>query len=164
MGTRSGSIDPGVILYLMREKRMDLDTVEDLLYRRSGLLGVSGLSNDMQVLQDSDHPDAKQAVELFCFRVAKEVAALAQSMGGLDGLVFTAGIGENSPRIRALVTQRLAWLGVQLDDVANQRRAHRISATDSRIPVFVVPTNEEWMIASHTLDLLAEADTMACAA
>lgn len=157
MGTRSGSIDPGVLLYLMREKKMDLEAIEDLLYRRSGLLGVSGLSNDMKVLEESDDPHAKEAVDLFCFRVAKEVAAMAASMGGLDALVFTAGIGENSPYIRNMIAQRLAWLGVKLDADANSSRQFNISATDARVPTFVVPTNEEMMIAKHAMNLLAAA-------
>jgi len=157
MGTRSGSIDPGVLLYLMHEKKMDVNAIEDLLYRRSGLLGVSGLSNDMKVLQESTELHAKQAVELFCFRVAKEVGAMAASMGGLDALVFTAGIGENSPRIREMIAERLAWLGVKLDAVGNAERRFDISAPDARIPTFVVPTNEEMMIASHTMNLLSVA-------
>ena len=155
MGTRSGSIDPGVLLYLMREKKMDLEAIEDLLYRRSGLLGVSGLSNDMKVLEESNDPCAKEAVDLFCFRVAKEVAAMAASMGGLDALVFTAGIGENSPYIRNQIAQRLAWLGVKLDATANAGRQFDISAADARVPTFVVPTNEEMMIAKHAMNLLA---------
>jgi acetate kinase len=157
MGTRSGSIDPGVLLYLMHEKKMDVDAIEDLLYRRSGLLGVSGLSNDMKVLQESTELHAKQAVELFCFRVAKEVGAMAASMGGLDALVFTAGIGENSPEIRELVAQQLEWLGVKLDAAANSQRQVDISAADARVPTFVVPTNEEMMIAKHTMNVLAAA-------
>jgi acetate kinase len=155
MGTRCGSIDPGVLLYLMHEKKMDLAAIEDLLYRRSGLLGVSGLSNDMKVLQESTDLHAKQAVELFCFRVAKEVGAMAASMGGLDALVFTAGIGENSPEIRELVAQQLEWLGVKLDAAANSERQVNISAADARVPTFVVPTNEEMMIAKHTMNVLA---------
>lgn len=156
MGTRTGSLDPGVILYLMREKQMGLEALEDLLYKQSGLLGVSGLSNDMKVLQESDDPQAAKAVELFCFRVAKEVAALASSMGGLDALVFTAGIGENSPQIRAMISERLAWLGVSIDAGANARKAYDISGPDSRVPVFVVPTNEEMMIAKHTINVLGQ--------
>ena len=156
MGTRTGSLDPGVILYLMREKQMGLEALEDLLYKQSGLLGVSGLSNDMKVLQESDDPQAAKAVELFCFRVAKEVAALASSMGGLDALVFTAGIGENAPQIRAMISERLAWLGVNIDAGANARKAYDISGPDSRVPVFVVPTNEEMMIAKHTINVLGQ--------
>jgi len=156
MGTRTGSIDPGVILYLMREKDMGLEELEDLLYRQSGLLGVSGISNDMKVLQESSDPNAHKAVELFCFRVAKEVAALASSMGGMDALVFTAGIGENSPEIRAMIAERLEWLGVKVDSEANNNRQYYIAATDSRVPVFVVPTNEEMMIAKHTINVLGQ--------
>lgn len=156
MGTRSGSVDPGVILYLMREKQMGLEAIEDLLYKQSGLLGVSGVSNDMKVLQESDDPQAAKAVELFCFRVAKEVAALAASMGGLDALVFTAGIGENSPQIRAMIAERLNWLGVKIDAGANAAKGFDIAAADSRLPVFVVPTNEEMMIARHTIDVLGQ--------
>lgn len=156
MGTRTGSLDPGVILYLMREKQMGLEDLEDLLYRQSGLLGVSGVSNDMKVLQESDDPNARKAVELFCFRVAKEVAALASSMGGLDALVFTAGIGENSPAIRAMIAERLEWLGVKVDAEANARRAFHIAAADATVPVFVVPTNEEMMIAKHTINVLGQ--------
>lgn len=156
MGTRTGSIDPGVILYLMREKKMDLEAIEDLLYKQSGLLGVSGISNDMKVLQESKDPNAQKAVDLFCFRVAKEVAALASSMGGLDALVFTAGIGENSPEIRALIAERLAWLGVRLNPCANKDKAYYIAAPESRVPVFVIPTNEEMMIAKHTINVLGQ--------
>jgi acetate kinase len=156
MGTRTGSVDPGVILYLMREKKMGLEALEDLLYKQSGLLGVSGLSNDMKVLQESDDPQAAKTVELFCFRVAKEVAALAASMGGLDALVFTAGIGENAPQIRAMISERLSWLGVKIDAGANARKAHDISSPNSRVPVFVVPTNEEMMIAKHTINVLGK--------
>ena len=157
MGTRSGSIDPGVLLYLMHEKKMDVDAIEDLLYRRSGLLGVSGLSNDMKVLQESTELHAKQAVELFCFRVAKEVGAMAASMGGLDALVFTAGIGENSPEIRAAVAERLEWLGVKVDPTANAKKAYDISGAGAKVPVFIVPTNEEKMIAKHTIRVLGQA-------
>ena len=156
MGTRTGSLDPGVILYLMREKQMGLEELEDLLYKQSGLLGVSGISNDMKVLQESNDPDARKAVELFCFRVAKEVAALAVSMGGLDALVFTAGIGENSPEIRAMIAERLECLGVKVDANANESREYYIAAGDSRIPVFVLPTNEEMMIAKHTINVLGQ--------
>ncbi|WP_448203941.1 acetate/propionate family kinase [Azospirillum sp. sgz302134] len=157
MGTRPGSIDPGVLIYLMREKGMGADEIEKLLYHKSGLLGVSGVSNDMRALLDSESPQAAEAVELFCFQVAKQVAALAASMGGLDAVVFTAGVGENSAPVRARVTEKLGWLGLTLDGAANRARATRISAAESRIPVFVIPTDEERMIASHTLDILAPA-------
>ena len=156
MGTRSGSIDPGVILYLMREKNMGLEALEDLLYRQSGLLGISGISNDMKVLQESAEPAAQKAVDLFCFRVAKEVAAMAASMGGVDALVFTAGIGENSPEIRAAVAERLEWLGVKVDAAANAKKAYDISGAGAKVPVFIVPTNEEKMIAKHTIRVLGQ--------
>ncbi|WP_035692918.1 acetate/propionate family kinase [Azospirillum halopraeferens] len=154
MGTRPGTLDPGALIYLMREKGMGADELEALLYKRSGLLGVSGISNDMRDLLNSDAPEAAEAVELFCHGVAKQTAAMAASMGGLDAVVFTAGVGEHSAPVRARVAAKLGWLGVSLDDAANRAKATRISAPDSRIPVFVIPTDEERMIASHTLDLL----------
>jgi acetate kinase len=157
MGTRSGSLDPSVIFYLVREYGMTLEDVETLLYTRSGLLGVSGLSNDMKVLLESTDADAHQAVELFCFRVAKEVAAQSASIGGLDALVFTGGIGENAPRVRELIAERLAWLGVELDAHANAARHDEIGVAGARVRSFVVPTNEELMIAQHTLALLRDA-------
>ncbi|NUB26832.1 acetate/propionate family kinase [Azospirillum brasilense] len=155
MGTRPGAIDPGVLIYLMREKGMGPDELERLLYHKSGLLGVSGVSNDMRALLDSENPQAAEAVELFCFQVAKQAAGLAAAMGGLDAVVFTAGVGENSAPVRARVAEKLGWLGVHLDGAANRARATRISAADSRVPVFVIPTDEERMIASHTLGILA---------
>ncbi len=164
MGTRPGNIDPGVLIYLMREKGMGADALEKLLYHKSGLLGVSGVSNDMRALLDSDSPQAAEAVELFCFQVAKQATALATAMGGLDAVVFTAGVGENSAPVRARVAEKLAWLGVKLDGAANRAKATRISAAESRVPVFVIPTDEERMIASHTLDLLANATGAAAAA
>jgi acetate kinase len=155
MGTRCGAIDPGVLLYLQQSKGMDADTLTDLLYNRSGLLGVSGVSSDMRDLLDSDAPLAEAAVELFVYRVAREAGALASSLGGLDGIVFTAGIGENAAPVRAAICRRLAWLGVALDDAANDTGAAVISTADSRVRVRVVPTNEERMIAIHVRDLLA---------
>ncbi|MGQ9369743.1 acetate/propionate family kinase [Azospirillum sp. ST 5-10] len=151
MGTRTGALDPGVLVYLMREKGMDADALEQLLYYRSGLLGVSGISNDMRVLLESADPHAAEAVELFCFRVAKETGALAASMGGIDALVFTAGIGERSAPVRARVGEKLAWLGVAIDEAANAANGPRISSGRSRLPVWVIPTDEERMIALHTL-------------
>ena len=153
MGTRCGALDPGVVLYLLRQGR-DADALEDLLYHRSGLLGVSGISSDMRTLLASDAAAAREAVELFVFRCAREAAAMAASLGGLDALVFTAGIGENAPPVRAAVADRLAWLGVTLDGAANERNATRISRTDSRVAAFVVPTDEQLMIARHTLAVL----------
>jgi acetate kinase len=155
MGTRSGAIDPGVLIYLLREKGMDADSLEQLLYKDSGLLGLSGLSADMRDLLASDKPEAAQAVEMFCDRVAQQAAALAASLGGLDAVVFTAGIGERSPEIRAAVCRRLGWLGVSLDADANAAGRPRLSTTDSGVGVWVIPTDEESMIAQHTRALLA---------
>ncbi|WP_431855504.1 acetate/propionate family kinase [Azospirillum sp.] len=154
MGTRTGRLDPGVLIYLMRAKGMGADELEKLLYNKSGLLGVSGISNDMRVLLESAEPHAAEAVELFCHSVAKETGALAASMGGLDAIVFTAGIGERSAPVRARVAKKLAWLGVHLDPDANDANEVTISAPDSRIPVFVIPTDEERMIAQHTVEVM----------
>lgn len=158
MGTRAGTIDPGVLLYLLQQRAMPIEALSDLLYHRSGLLGVSGLSSDMRVLLDSDAPAARAAVELFVYRFAREAGALVAALGGLDGLVFTAGIGENAPEIRARACRRIAWLGLELDDAANARGDPVISTADSRIQVRVIPTDEEVMIARHTRDLLARPD------
>lgn len=156
MGTRCGNIDPGVLLYLLQERGMDAAQIEDLLYRRSGLLGVSGgLASDMRTLLASDAPAAREAVELFAFRIAREVGALTSSMGGVDGLVFTAGIGEHAPPVRSQVCARLGWLGVRIDEDANARNAPIISTADSRLAVHVIPTDEEAMIARHTLQAIA---------
>lgn len=157
MGTRSGSVDPGVLLYLMREKGMDADGLERLLYRESGLLGLSGLSNDMRILLESGETRALEAVDLFCHRVAKEIVGLATSMGGLDALVFTAGIGEHSAPVRAAVCANLAWIGLDLDDQANAAERPVISSPSSTVPVLIVPTDEEVMIAGHTLAVLQAA-------
>src|SRR5690606_38633414 len=157
MGTRCGAIDPGVILYLEQEKRMTPEAVQHLLYERSGLLGVSGESGDMRELLASDQEAAQEAVELFVYRVGREAGALASSLGGLDGVVFTAGIGENAPAVRALVCQRLAWLGVEIDAEANAAGAPTISTATSRVTVRVIPTDEERMIAMHTLKTVAHA-------
>jgi acetate kinase len=152
MGTRCGAIDPGVILYLQQEKGMEPNEVQRLLYEQSGLLGVSGLSGDMRELLGSDQGSAREAVDLFVYRFVREAGALASSLGGLDGVVFTAGIGENSPAVRGLICQRLAWLGVELDPKANAAGAATISAAASRVTVRVIPTDEERMIAMHTLE------------
>ncbi len=154
MGTRSGSIDPGVILYLLQEKRMTPSEIETLLYHESGLLGVSGISNNMQELLQSAAPAAKEAVALFCNRATQEIGALVALMGGLDMLVFTAGIGENAPAIRAHITAPLQWMGIQLDDVANNANTHPISSSHSPVAVYTIPTNEERMIAHHTAAML----------
>lgn len=154
MGTRCGVLDPGVILYLIQSHGFTGAQIEDLIYRRAGLLGVSGVSSDMRALQASQNPRAREAVELFIYQIARQAGALTSSLGGLDGLVFTAGIGENAPEIRAAVCARLAWLGVALDPAANARNAQVISAPLSRVKVCVVPTDEERMIAIHTLETL----------
>ena len=153
MGTRCGTIDPGVLIYLMR-KGMDAGAIEKLLYTKSGLLGVSGISNDMRALLESSDPHAQEAVELFCFRIAKETGALAASMGGVDAVVFTAGIGERSAPVRARVGDKLAWMGVDIDAAANESNATKISSPGSRLPVYVIPTDEERMIALHTRKVL----------
>ncbi len=150
MGTRPGSLDPGVILYLLQSRGMDAAAVEDLLYHRCGLLGVSGISSDMRDLAASTEPAAREAIELFTYRIAGETAALASALGGIDGFVFTAGIGEHDAAIRAAVCERLAWLGVALDPAANAAGQGRISAGSSRVAVWVVPTDEEAVIARHT--------------
>jgi acetate kinase len=150
MATRCGDLDPGVILYLGRQGRSFAD-IEDMLYRKSGLLGVSEISGDARVLLASDDPRAKEALDLFTYRIAIEIGALASALGGLDGLVFTAGIGEHAPAIRAAVCIRLAWLGLDLDEGANAAGAVRISTPASTIEVRVIATNEEAMIAHHTL-------------
>jgi len=154
MGTRPGSVDPGVILYLFQNLRLSPDEVETILYKRSGLLGVSGLSNDMRVLLESKETAAKLAVDYFVYRAAKEIGALAAALGGIDGLVFTAGIGENSPEIRSRICEACAWLGVELDAEANVRRGPRISTAASGVSAWTIPTNEELMIARHTWSLL----------
>jgi acetate kinase len=155
MGTRCGALDPGVILYLMQARGFGAAAIEDLIYRRSGLLGVSGLSGDMRTLLASGATAAKEAIELFVYRLAREAGALAGVLGGLDGLVFTAGIGENAPAIRAAVGERLAWLGVEIDPEANLANAAVISTSSSRVLVRIIPTDEERMIALHVLELLA---------
>jgi acetate kinase len=157
MGTRPGAIDPGVVLYLIERKGMDLDSVTRMLYHDCGLKGLSGISNDVRELVASDAPGARLALEYFAYRIAKEVAALASVLEGLDALVFTAGIGENSPRVRSDVCRRLAWLGVALDEDANARGENRISHESSALAVHVVPTDEERMIALHTLACVGQA-------
>ena len=154
MGTRCGSIDPGVMLYLMDELKMDARAIEKLIYQQSGLLGVSGISSDMRALLESREPRAKLAVDLFIYRIGRELGSLAAALGGLDALVFTAGIGERAAVIRERVCRDAAWLGVQLDEAANAKGGPRISASGSRVSAWVVPTNEELMIARHTQRLM----------
>jgi acetate kinase len=156
MATRCGSLDPGIILYLGRQGH-SFDDIETMLYHRSGLLGVSGLSEDIRVLLASDKRTAREAIELFTYRIATQAASLATALGGLNGLVFTAGIGQNAPVIRAMVCDRLAWLGIQIDTVANQANSFCISTQDSPIEVHVLATDEEAMIARHTRSVIQAA-------
>jgi acetate kinase len=157
MGTRCGALDPGVVIYLGRERGMKLDEIEALLYKKSGLLGISGVSNDMRDLLASAAPGARLAVDFFVYRIACELGSLAAALGGIDGLVFTAGVGENSAPIRARICERAAWMGVELDAGANGTGGPRISRTGSRVSAWVIPTNEELMIARHTRNVLAGA-------
>jgi acetate kinase len=154
MGTRPGQIDPGVVLYLITEKGMSPSNVQNFLYRDCGLKGLSGISNDMRELEASADPNAKLAVDYFVYRIGLNAGMLAAALQGLDAFVFTAGIGENSARIRASIVNQLGWLGVALDPAENSRHGRLISRSDSRIPVYVVSTDEELMIAQHTLSLL----------
>lgn len=159
MGTRPGGVDPGVILYLFQNLKLSAPEVETILYKKSGLLAISGVSSDMRDLLASSEAKARLAVDYFVYRAAKEIGALAAVLGGIDGLVFTAGIGENSAEIRRRICESSAWLGIKLDAEANARNALRISVAESRVSVWVIPTNEELMIARHTgllLGLVAE--------
>jgi len=154
MGTRTGALDPGVILYLMDQRGMDARAIENLIYHQSGLLGVSGISSDMRTLLASDDVRARAAIDLYCYRIRRELGSLAAALGGLDAIVFTAGIGENSGVIRERVCRDADWLGVELDPAANARGGPRISTAASRVSAWAVPTNEELMIARHTRRLL----------
>jgi len=155
MGTRCGAIDPGVLLYLQSERGMDAKAVEKLLYNESGLLGVSGVSSDMRVLLTSAAAEAKIAVDLFTYRIGRELGSLAAALGGLDAIVFTAGIGEHAAPVRAAVCRGAAWLGIALDPDANEKHGPRISTVRSKVTAWVIPTNEELMIARHTRAVLA---------
>jgi acetate kinase len=154
MGTRPGSIDPGAILYLFQTLKLSAEEVETILYKKSGLLGISNLSNDMRELEKSSEPEAKLALNYFVYRATKEIGALAAVLGGIDGLVFTAGIGENSVEMRRRICESSAWLGIELDSEANARGGPRISAPASKVSAWVIPTNEELMIALHTGQVL----------
>jgi acetate kinase len=151
MGTRTGAIDPGVILHLMGERRMSLAAVTELLYKKSGLLGMSGVSSDVRDLLASAESRAAHALDVFVYRVGRELGSLAAALGGLDALVFTAGIGEHAAPVRARVCRDAAWLGIELDEAANDRAGPCISAPGSAATAWVIPTNEELMIARHTL-------------
>jgi acetate kinase len=154
MGTRPGALDPGVVLYLFQNLGLTVKEVESMLYKQSGLLGISGISNDMRDLLSRSEPEASLAVDYFVYRAAKEIGALTAVLGGVDGLVFTAGIGENSPEIRQRICHASTWLGLELDAQANAGAGPRISTPQSKISAWVVPTNEELMIARHTWSLL----------
>jgi acetate kinase len=155
MGTRPGQIDPGVVLYLMSEKSMSAEAIQKFLYNDCGLKGLSGISNDMRVLETGDEPGAKLAIDYFVYRIGLYAGMLAAALGGLDAFVFTAGIGENSAGIRARIAKKLGWLGADLDTNANAGGKPVISRPQSRLKLFVIPTDEELMIAEHTLDVIA---------
>jgi len=159
MGTRPGALDPGVVLHLFQGLKLSATEVETLLYKKSGLLGISGISNDMRDLLGRSEPEARLAVDYFVYRVAKEIGALTAVLGGLDGLVFTAGIGENSSEIRQRICNASAWLGIEIDEGANANREAKISTKRSAVSVWMIPTNEELMIARHTGSLLGLAKT-----
>lgn len=156
MATRCGTLDAGVVLHLLMQEGMAANTIEDILYHQSGLLGISGISSDSRYLLASDAPEAKEALSIFALRVAGEVARLAATMGGLDALVLTAGIGEHQPAIRAGICERLMWLGVDVDPAMNATNSSIITSAASRVPVIVIPTDEEWVIATEALRILME--------
>src|SRR5262245_33494002 len=156
MGTRCGSLDPGVMLYLMDELRMDARAIETLIYQQSGLLGVSGISSDMRTLQASPDPAAKAAIDLFIYRIGRELGSLAAALQGLDAIVFTAGIGEHSAALRERVCRDAAWLGIELDERANAANGPRLTTAASRVTAWMIPTDEELMIARHTRRVLAK--------
>jgi acetate kinase len=155
MGTRCGNLDPGVVLHLMETKNLSVKDMTKMLYKESGLLGVSGISQDMRTLLASDKPEAQEAVDLFCYRIARELGSLAAAAGGLDALVFTGGIGEHAAEVRRRVCLQSEWLGIRLNPEANARHDLQISAGNSSVDVLVIPTNEEWMMAHHAQTLLA---------
>ena len=159
MGTRPGQLDAGIVLYLINEKHMNAAAIEHLLYHECGLKGLSGLSNDVRELLGNSEPRAELALEYFTYRIALFTGMLAAAMGGIDDFVFTAGIGENAPAIRNAVVQRLSWLGLELDSRANRKGETRISRSESRVGCYVIPTDEELMIARHTLRVLQAGQT-----
>jgi acetate kinase len=154
MGTRCGALDPGVVLYLMSERDMSVAGVTDLLYYKSGLLGMSGISNDMRELLKNDSPRAAAAIDLFVYRIGRELGSLAAALSGLDAFVFTAGIGEHASAIRARVCEDARWLGVRLNEDANLKGGSKISQDNSAVSVWVIPTDEEFMIARHTCNVV----------
>jgi acetate kinase len=156
MGSRCGGIDPGVILYLLQEKNFSASQIEELLYKKCGLLGVSEISSDVRELTKSPDPRAKEAIDLFCYRAAREIGSLCAAMRGCDVIIFTAGIGENSVMVRKKICEQIQWLGVQLDDDANKRNDIFISQKTSQVDVLIIPTNEELMIAKHAQSFLEQ--------
>jgi len=161
MSTRCGSLDPGVVLHLLQDRKMSIRELSELLYDQSGLLGVSGISGDMLTLLETDDPSASEAIDLFVYRAAREIGSLAAAIGGLDTLVFTAGIGENSPVIRERISEAVSWLGVNIDPERNRRGEARIGASGSAVDVLVVPTDEERAIAEQVLPIAAIIDSAA---
>jgi acetate kinase len=154
MGTRCGALDPGVVLHLIQQRGMSAEELVDLLYRRSGMLGLSGISSDFRELLSSDNPRARLAIEVFCYRVAGQIGFLTAALGGLDGIVFTAGVGENAAPVRSGICQACRWLGLELDEAANLEHRERISAPNSRVAAYVIKTDENLMIARHTRTLI----------
>ena len=154
MGTRCGSIDPGVLIYLMDERGMDARALETLVYKKSGLLGVSGISSDMRTLRASDDPKAREAIDLFIYRIVREIGSLSAALGGLDGLVFTGGIGQRDTKTRKAVVEGCSWLGALIDEQANDSHRERIDDATSRLPIWVLPTDEERVIFRHTAAIL----------
>jgi acetate kinase len=159
MGTRIGALDPGVLLYLMTQHKMNAGELEHLIYHESGLLGVSGISSDMRELLASTDARASEAIELFVYRIGIEIGSLVAALGGLDALVFTGGIGENAAPIRARVCRAAKWLGLSFDETSNNGRGPRISTSGSGVAAWVIPTNEELMIANHTRRVLGLSET-----
>ena len=154
MGTRCGELDPGVVLHLIQQKGMAAEELVDLLYRRSGMLGLSWISSDFRELLADDKPRARFAVEVFCYRVARHIASLAAALGGLDGIVFTAGVGENAAPVRGAICRACTWLGVELDEAANRQHAPCITTQSSRVAAYIIKTNENLVIARHTRALV----------
>ncbi|WCR56645.1 MAG: putative propionate kinase [Rickettsia asembonensis] len=154
MGTRTGNLDPGVVLYLIDHEKMTTKEVTELLYKKSGLLGMSGENSDMRTLLASNSPDAKFAIDLFVCRIVLEIGKLIAALEGFDCLIFTAGVGQNSPVIREMITEKFLWLGIKIDDTKNQKNEHLISISDSKVKVFAVPTNEELIIAEEVMKFL----------
>jgi acetate kinase len=154
MGTRCGELDAGVVLHLIQQKGMSPEQLVDLLYRRSGMLGLSGISSDFRELLASDDPRARFAIEVFCYRVAGHIGSLTAALGGLDGIVFTAGVGENAARVRSMICRACAWLGLELDEAANREHQQRITTANSRVAAYVIKTDENLMIARHARALV----------